>query len=154
MQGVQGVDERPLGLSRVERVGPPSVVALGSRHGATDHLLVRLALVDERARVQVVRVQVEHAHRVRLLAGRVQTAEVLRQVHERPSGREGVEGVASVPSGSFNLDLSPAGGVLTSSLTNGSLTHLGISGRILLSGESVPQLATSLPSSSRKLASC
>jgi DNA-binding beta-propeller fold protein YncE len=42
-------------------------------------------------------------------------------------------GVATVPSGSFNLDLSPAGGVLTSSLTNGSLTHLGISGRTLMS---------------------
>jgi DNA-binding beta-propeller fold protein YncE len=42
-------------------------------------------------------------------------------------------GVASVPSGSFNLDLSAAGGVLTSSLTNGSLTYLGISGRALLS---------------------
>jgi DNA-binding beta-propeller fold protein YncE len=42
-------------------------------------------------------------------------------------------GVANVPSGSFNLDLSPTGGVLTSSLTNGLLTYLGISGQTLLS---------------------
>ena len=46
-------------------------------------------------------------------------------------------GVAKIPAGSYNLDLS-GGRVLTSSLTNGTLTKLGVSGRLLLSRRVAP----------------
>jgi DNA-binding beta-propeller fold protein YncE len=47
-------------------------------------------------------------------------------------------GIAATPPGSFNLDLAPYGAVLASSLTDGKLTMLGISGRELLSRRVAP----------------
>jgi DNA-binding beta-propeller fold protein YncE len=46
-------------------------------------------------------------------------------------------GVATIPVGSFNLSVG-GGPVLTSSLTNGTLTKLGMSGRLLLSKRVAP----------------
>ncbi len=46
-------------------------------------------------------------------------------------------GVATVPAGSYNLGLGP-GRVLTSSLSDGTLTELGVSGRQLLSARVAP----------------
>jgi DNA-binding beta-propeller fold protein YncE len=54
-------------------------------------------------------------------------------------------GTAAVPQGSFNVAPSPAGGVVTSSLTNGRFTVLGISGRELMSRRVAPAARDSAP---------
>lgn len=47
-------------------------------------------------------------------------------------------GVAATAPGSFNLDVGPTGMILTSSLTNGRLTALGLTGRKLLDDRVAP----------------
>ena len=87
--GVERVDEGGAVRLRVERVRPGAVRAPDARPGRAVHLLVRLALVDERA---ADRLAGDEADRADVVARVRPGAEVLGRVQDPTVGREGVVG--------------------------------------------------------------
>ena len=81
---VQRVDERGLARAVVERVGPAAVGAHRAAHRQPVHRLVALARVDDLARVELARAQVQAADRVgQRIAGRRVLDEVQRAAVRR-----------------------------------------------------------------------